>query len=455
MLCPGPYYFASCTLVPREDTLTAETQQNLGASLTGTLVSSLHRLKDTNNADGAFFIFGDLSVKTEGKYRLEFNLFQMRDFAGNQTCYHIKKVTSDVFVAHSPKSFPGMAESTFLTRSFSDQGVRLRIRKEPRQLLRKRGPASEDYVPRHYKTQPKRETESHSSVRERQSRSRGSATPPTAMQPEQLPSTHLNPYNQHSSIDRRFSLQPSASALLPPITEEPPAKRPRTGSEQHQQLSYGQEQSSESSPFGGGYMLQQTQPTYPQPPYQQQGYSYVPSQAQMNLPLRDSYFTPQNLDRGDVGHPSPSMPFDPSLQRLSSQQYLPHPQVTRSYQQQMTYNAPEGMISPVQQRQTSIEGLGGGYSQHNTNSYPSPNPSMGPPSFSHVGSGPGLGVYTISPLNRQGPQSAPFRNDGSQAGSTASGTPPRSSSVMGTLPSTVDDGYPRIGLQSHTEGGYD
>ena len=34
-----------------------------------------------------------------------------------------------------PKSFPGMAESTFLSRSFADQGVKLRIRKEPRALM--------------------------------------------------------------------------------------------------------------------------------------------------------------------------------------------------------------------------------------------------------------------------------------------------------------------------------
>lgn len=33
------------------------------------------------------------------------------------------------------KAFPGMSESTFLSRSFGDQGVRLRIRKEPRSLL--------------------------------------------------------------------------------------------------------------------------------------------------------------------------------------------------------------------------------------------------------------------------------------------------------------------------------
>ncbi|EHA20763.1 hypothetical protein ASPNIDRAFT_133271 [Aspergillus niger ATCC 1015] len=67
-------------------------------ALTGTLVSSLHRLKDVDNTDGGFFVWGDLSVKIEGDFRLKFTLFEMRNF-------------------------PGMAESTFLSRSFADQGM--------------------------------------------------------------------------------------------------------------------------------------------------------------------------------------------------------------------------------------------------------------------------------------------------------------------------------------------
>lgn len=42
---------------------------------------------------------------------------------------------AEILVVFASKNFPGMAESTFLSRSFGDQGVRLRIRKEPRTLL--------------------------------------------------------------------------------------------------------------------------------------------------------------------------------------------------------------------------------------------------------------------------------------------------------------------------------
>lgn len=58
-------------------------------------MSSLHRLKDVDNTgecesvysydgvliaslDGGFFVFGDLSVKIEGEFRLRFSLFEMR-----------------------------------------------------------------------------------------------------------------------------------------------------------------------------------------------------------------------------------------------------------------------------------------------------------------------------------------------------------------------------------------
>jgi hypothetical protein len=44
----------------------------------------------------------------------------------------LQSITSDVFQVYSAKQFPGMLDSTFLSRSFSDQGVRIRIRKEHR-----------------------------------------------------------------------------------------------------------------------------------------------------------------------------------------------------------------------------------------------------------------------------------------------------------------------------------
>ncbi|KAG8530968.1 uncharacterized protein KY384_004325 [Bacidia gigantensis] len=64
-------------------------------ALLGMLVSSLHRLKDTNNLDAGFFVFGDLSVKLEGKFRLRFSLFEIK----NGQAEYIKSVNSAVFEA--------------------------------------------------------------------------------------------------------------------------------------------------------------------------------------------------------------------------------------------------------------------------------------------------------------------------------------------------------------------
>lgn len=136
LIATGPYYFMSCALVPVEGG--PDPKPN---PLVGTIVSSLHRLKDTNNQDGGFFVFGDLSVKTEGTFRLRFTLFQMQ----NNECLQITSITSNPFAVHTGKNFPGMSESTFLTRSFSDQGVRLRLRKDSRSMTtRKRNAQSAD-----------------------------------------------------------------------------------------------------------------------------------------------------------------------------------------------------------------------------------------------------------------------------------------------------------------------
>jgi hypothetical protein len=109
----------------------------LNQTLAGTLVSSLHRLKDVDNTDGGFFVFGDLSVKVEGEFRLCFSLFEISQYQVT----HLQAIKSKVFKVYSSKEFPGMADSTILSRSFGDQGVRIRIRKERRMQL-KRGVAT-------------------------------------------------------------------------------------------------------------------------------------------------------------------------------------------------------------------------------------------------------------------------------------------------------------------------
>ena len=106
------------------------------SDLTGTLVSSLYSLKDTDNTQGGFFVFGDLSVRKVGMFRLAFVLYELK--LAEKECWLLSRTVSDPFIVYATKTFPGLAESTFLTRSFSDQGVRLRLRKDSRTVSTKK-----------------------------------------------------------------------------------------------------------------------------------------------------------------------------------------------------------------------------------------------------------------------------------------------------------------------------
>ncbi|PGH08497.1 hypothetical protein AJ79_05986 [Helicocarpus griseus UAMH5409] len=145
----SPFYFMCCTLYNATEDKPATAAQS--TALAGTLVSSLHRLKDTDNNDGGFFVFGDLSVKVEGDYRLKFNLFEMRDVKRcggvRDEVVYLKSILSKPFTVSPPKNFPGMAESTMLSRSFAEQGVKLRIRKEARTILKRPLPRAEQEYP--------------------------------------------------------------------------------------------------------------------------------------------------------------------------------------------------------------------------------------------------------------------------------------------------------------------
>ncbi|ORX88658.1 hypothetical protein K493DRAFT_185910, partial [Basidiobolus meristosporus CBS 931.73] len=123
----NPYYFmyASLMLADSDDEMHL-LQDGKTRSTTGSLVSSLYHLKDEDNSDGGFFVFPDLSVRMEGKYRLKFTLFEI---VGMEVFY-CSSICSDTFTVYSAKRFPGMEESTPLSRSFADQGLKIRIRKE-------------------------------------------------------------------------------------------------------------------------------------------------------------------------------------------------------------------------------------------------------------------------------------------------------------------------------------
>ncbi|KAF8923969.1 velvet factor-domain-containing protein [Dissophora ornata] len=121
----SPYLFMCCNLVHADDP-SGEIVSPAHRALAGTVVSSLNRLKDVDNSDGGFFVFGDMSVRIEGRFCLRLTLLELIE----GQVVHVMTTISNPLTVYSSKTFPGMSESTFLSRSFSDQGVRIRIRKD-------------------------------------------------------------------------------------------------------------------------------------------------------------------------------------------------------------------------------------------------------------------------------------------------------------------------------------
>ncbi|KYG40265.1 hypothetical protein M433DRAFT_28263 [Acidomyces richmondensis BFW] len=73
----SPYFFVLVVLLEG-----AEGEEIVNSKeLIGQTSSSLHKLKDVNNRDGGFFIFGDLSIRKIGRHRMRFNLFNTDKYA--------------------------------------------------------------------------------------------------------------------------------------------------------------------------------------------------------------------------------------------------------------------------------------------------------------------------------------------------------------------------------------
>ncbi|KAI9143784.1 velvet factor-domain-containing protein [Paraphysoderma sedebokerense] len=135
----NPYFFVYATLVDQTGASLPIRSNKKVSPAAGSVVSSLYRLVDINREEAAFFVFPDLSIRTEGAYRLRFSLYELR---GSEFKYYCS-VLSDIFSVYSAKRFPGMAESTDLSKLFADQGLKIRIRRETRVLKRQRMDSNE------------------------------------------------------------------------------------------------------------------------------------------------------------------------------------------------------------------------------------------------------------------------------------------------------------------------
>ncbi|KAJ4307147.1 hypothetical protein N0V88_000525 [Collariella sp. IMI 366227] len=125
--------------------------------LTGMPVSGMAYLDRPQEA--GYFLFPDLSVRHEGRYKLTFNLYEetkedkdkdkesdgesqpsilgLGPATGGSFDFRME-IRSQEFIVYSAKKFPGLAESTPLSRVVAEQGCRVRIRRDVR--MRRRDP---------------------------------------------------------------------------------------------------------------------------------------------------------------------------------------------------------------------------------------------------------------------------------------------------------------------------
>lgn len=113
-------------------------------NLIGNNVTNAFKLYDEHNKLGIWFVLQDLSIRIEGKFKLKFSLFKLgsttifegsenRDLGMNSHGKCIKILAykySDVFQVYSAKKFPGVMDSTPLSKAFAGQGVKISIRRE-------------------------------------------------------------------------------------------------------------------------------------------------------------------------------------------------------------------------------------------------------------------------------------------------------------------------------------
>ncbi|KAL3476772.1 velvet factor [Aspergillus californicus] len=126
-------------------------------NLIGCLSASAFRLCDPDNKIGVWFILQDLSVRTEGLFRLKFSFAnvgrtlkntndpqQVMEVINKGSAPILATTFSEPFQVFSAKKFPGVIESTALSKCFALQGIKIPIRKDGVRGQGSRGRHSDD-----------------------------------------------------------------------------------------------------------------------------------------------------------------------------------------------------------------------------------------------------------------------------------------------------------------------
>jgi hypothetical protein len=302
-------------------------------------------------AEAGYFIFPDLSVRHEGKYKLSFNLYEetkeSKDADAEQSSDNSKpppiaatpngsfdwrlEVKSAAFTVYSAKKFPGLAESTSLSRTVAEQGCRVRIRRDVR-MRRREGKTNAEFDEYDSEYNRSRRTATPEDAHDHYARQRSLSNSSEDRQP-------YAPEAQHRQPGSGYPQQPYSANYAPsPIT-------PQSGSSGY--LSFGGSSSQQyqapqfsqpappAQPIQNQKPYQPTQSTYNQaPPYRQPSnsvsYNYPERQQQ---PYSSQYAAPrENYDTEHRGAsvsysapPPPSNQYPPADQNYTRPSYQQYP----------------------------------------------------------------------------------------------------------------------------------
>ncbi|GAA5926772.1 hypothetical protein JCM3775_007035 [Rhodotorula graminis] len=112
-------------------------------NLIGTLHTNAHKLKDVEGDTGVYFVLPDLSVRTEGAFRIRVRLLSIG--LGRSRTESVSPIVADAltdeFRVFSAKKFEGMLDPTPLSQCFARQGVRIPTRRVAKARSAKAGAA--------------------------------------------------------------------------------------------------------------------------------------------------------------------------------------------------------------------------------------------------------------------------------------------------------------------------
>jgi hypothetical protein len=300
-----------------------------------------------------YFIFPDLSVRHEGKYRLSFALYEeLKDpkdmdpddrstitqlQAGiDAHVSHRLEVKSAPFVVFSAKKFPGLSESTALSRMVAEQGCRVRIRRDVR-MRRRENKSSNEYdfddeaagyeqarrtaTPDNYVPQP------------------GIPTPGPNLDGSDRPRSVSNASNASFAPPRRPSMEDIAQGYQANTGYQSMAPPQTTGYSQMSQ--YG---STQQSPYQNQYpppvqpAASSMQP--PQAPYSQAHQAHNNYQSQSGMSY--GYMSNQSYQQPQYEQPTQVRP-EPAVEYTQPMTDYRRPSVPQSTQQ---YPGPNQLIPP-------------------------------------------------------------------------------------------------------------